>query len=203
MVEDSSAHTGPRPAVLGNRPLWWGITVLAVIVALFAGGTVQHAFDDRNAARDLYRMQLNTTFWRILSEENRQLALAPAQRSAATFGDVADSISSDTGVNGQGTLLVSLGAGSDAPPHQAAFAVTVSSPYGSTTVAIWSILYPGSTKGVCVLTSTLLGSGPATSSLELGNELIEPCSPSLWRGGSITPAGPPNLGLAGIDRSGD
>jgi hypothetical protein len=184
-------------------PWWWGITVLAVIAALFVGGTVQHAVDDRNAARDLYRTQMDTTFWRVDDEEHRQLALPQAQRSAAAFGDLLDSINRDTGVNGQGTLDVAMDSGSVAALHEAAFAVIVSSPYGSTTVAVWSIIYPGSSDdGACVLSSTLLGSGRATANLDLGGgQFVQPCPPSWWHG-AITPAGPPNLGVAGIDQSG-
>jgi hypothetical protein len=204
MIADTSAPPGPRPPVLRSRPLWWwGVTALAVIAALFVGGTVQHAVDDRSAARDLYRTQVLTTFSRILDEEHQQLALPPAQRSAAAFGDLLDSIKQDSGVNGQGTLQVSMDSGSVAPVHQAAFAVTVSSPYASTTVVVWSVIYPGSSDdGACVLTSTLLGSGRASSYLDLGgNEDVAPCLSSLWRGGPITPSHP-NLSLGGIDQSG-
>jgi hypothetical protein len=208
-IADPSANAGAgsagaragRPPTITRGQLWLAV-VLAVIAALIVGGSVQHAFDDRNAARGLYRTQLVTTFWRIDQEEQRQLALPPAQRSAAVFDDVAQGINQDTGVNGQGTLQVTMGSGSDAPPHQAAFSVTVSSPYGSTTVAVWFVLYPGSTDdGVCVLSSTLLGPGRATANLDLGgNEFIQACLPSWWRG-PITPAHP-NLGMAGIDQSG-
>jgi len=178
------------------------VTVLAVLVALLVGGSVQHAFDDRNAARDLYRTQVLTTFWRVDAEERRQLALPLAQRSAVPMGDVLDGINQDTGVNGQGTLQVTMGSGSVAPPHQAAFSVTVSSPHGSTTVAVWFVLYPGSTdEGACVLSSTLLGPGRATTDLDLGGgEFIQVCLPSWWQG-PITPDHP-NLGAAGIDQSG-
>jgi hypothetical protein len=95
-----------------------------------------------------------------------------------------------------------MGSGSAAPAIQVAFSVTVSSPYGSTTVAIWSMGQSWwSNDGVCVLSSTLLGSGRATVALELGgNEYIQPCSVSWWRG-PITPEHP-NLGAAGIDQSG-
>lgn len=182
-----------------NPRLWWLVTVLAVLVAVFVSAVIQRAIDHHNDARELYRTQLLTTFWRILDEEHRQLNLPLAQRSAAAIDDAAASISNDTGVNGGGTLEVSLGSGSIAP-HQAAFAITVSSPYGSTTIAIWSVLYPGSSDdGVCVLSSTLLGSGRATADLSLGgSEFVSHCLPLLWRG-AITPTNP-NLGLAGIEQ---
>jgi hypothetical protein len=198
----TGAPIGRPPAVKRNPPLWWAITAVAVLVALFAGGTIQHAFDNRNATRDLYRMQLVTTLWRLGQEEQRQLALPAAQRSTAAVGDIVDGINQDTGINGQGTLQVTLGSGSVAPPHQAAFSVTVSSPYGSTTVAEWFVLYPGSTDtGACVLSSTLVGSGRATTDLELGGgEFVQVCLPSWWRG-PITP-NHPNLGMANIDESG-
>jgi len=185
---------------------WWPAAVLALLAGLLVGAGIQRAIDHRNAARDLYRTQLVTTFWRILDEEHRQLALPPAQRSAVAFGDVVDSISSDTGVNGQGTLEVRLGSGSALPPTQIAFSATVSSPYGSTKIAVWSILVTtqgstGSNDGACVLSSTLFGSGRATANLDLGGgESVQPCSPSWWQG-PITGTHP-NLGVAGIDQSG-
>lgn len=185
-----------------NPRLWWLLTVLAVLVALFVSATIQRAIDHHNAARELYRTQLVTTFWRILDEEHRQLGLPPAQRSAVGLGDVLDGINQDTGVNGQGTLQVTMVSGSVALPHEAAVSVAVSSPYGSTTVAVWSVLYPGgSDDGACVLSSTLLGPGRAKANLDLGgNEYVAACLPSLWRG-PITPTNP-NLGLAGIEQGG-
>jgi len=206
---DPAANAGPRPKGTGVGPSpgilrtpFFVVAVLAVLAGLFAGAGIQRAVDHHKAARDLYRIQVLTTFWRISDEEHRQLALPPAQRTAAVFLDVLDSINQDTGTNGQGTLEVTLDSGSVAPPHQAAFAVTVSSPYASTTVAVWSVIYPGSSDdGGCVLSSTLLGSGRATTNLDLGgNQSVAPCLPSLWRG-AITPTNP-NLGVAGIDQSG-
>jgi len=185
---------------------WWPAAVLALLAGLLIGGSVQHAVDDRNAARDLYRTQVTTTLWRIFDEEHRELALPPAQRSANAFGDIVDGINHDTGVNGQGTLQVTLGSGSAATPYQAAFSATVSSPYGSTTVAVWSLdVTSQSTSSTddaaCVLSSTLLGSGRATTNLDLGgNEYLQPCDPSWWHG-PITPTHP-NLSVAGIDQSG-
>jgi len=83
--------------------------------------SIQHAADHRRAARDLYRVQVLTTVSRFIDEETRQIALPVAQRSAVAFGDLAGSINADLGVNGAGTLNVSLGAGSVAPFTQIAF----------------------------------------------------------------------------------
>jgi hypothetical protein len=191
-----------------NR-LWWFVAVLAMLVGLFVGATIQRTVDHRNAARDLYRTQLLTTFSRFLDEEHRQLALPPAKRSAAAFLDVADGINNDPGVNGQGTLEVNSLSGSAGPSTQVAFAARVSSPYGTTTIAIWSILVTtqtssGTDDGVCVLWSSLLGSGSgrATTNLDLGGgEFVPSCSPAWWRGPiTITH---PNLGMAGIKQSGE
>jgi hypothetical protein len=60
-------------------------------------------------------MQVLTTVSRFIDEERDQIALPVAQRNASAFGDLADSINSDLGVNGSGTLQVSLGAGSGIP----------------------------------------------------------------------------------------
>jgi hypothetical protein len=170
------------------------------------GGSVQHAVDQRNAARDLCRMQVLTTVSRFFDEERRQIALPVAQRSAAAFGALAGSISVDTGVNGQGTLSVSLGAGSAALPRQIAFSVTVASPYASTAIAVWYILITGhggvsENEGACVLRSTLLGSGRATTGLNLGEGgFLQSCSPRWWSSGPVVPT-QPRLGLAGIPQS--
>lgn len=163
-----------------------------------------HVVDQRNAARSLYQSQVATTVSRFLDLENSQLNRPPAQRSAAAFGSLADAINKDPGVNGSGTLQVTPGAGSDAQPGQAAFAATVDSPYGSTTFAVWSIsLNHGTSKnqGACVLWSSLLGPGRATTALDLGGgETLQPCQASWWSPGPVN-ANEPRLGLAGIPRS--
>jgi hypothetical protein len=100
-----------------------------------------------------------------------------------------------------------MGSGSAAPPAQVAFSATVTSPYGSTTVAVWSILVRShggvaSNDGACVLSSTLLGPGGATAGLDLGGgEVVQPCSPQWW-GGPIS-ATHPDLGAAGIPQPGE
>jgi hypothetical protein len=196
---------GVPPAATRPRRSWWLLTLLAVCVSLVVGGTVQHAVDQRTAARNLYRTQVLSTVSRFLDEEDQQIALPVARRSAVAFGNLADSISADQGVNGSGTLQVSLGAGSAAQPGQIAFATTVDSPYASTTLAVWDLRATShgvaGNQGVCVLWSTLLGSGRAAASLSLGGgEEVQPCLPSWWSAGPVTVT-QPRLGLAGIPRS--
>jgi hypothetical protein len=203
----SAGLRGSAPPVASRpRRSWWLLTVLAVCVALILGAGVEHVIDQRNAARGLYRMQVLTTVFRFLDEEQRQIAMPVAQRSASAFGDLADSISADSGVNGSGTLQVSLGAGSAATPTQVAFSATVASRYASTTLAVWDVRVTshggiGENAGACVLWSTLLGPGRATTALNLGGgEELQACSPQWWSSG---PAGEmqPRLGLAGIPQS--
>lgn len=198
---------GPLPAgATRPRGWWWLVTALAVCVALIAGGSVTHVLDQRNAARGLYRMQLLTTVSRFSDEEQRQIVLPVAQRSASAFGDLANSIGADQGVNGSGTLQVSLAAGSAAQPAQIAFATTVASPYASTTLVVWYISVTShgriaENQGACVLGSTLLGQGRATAPLGLGGgEQLAPCSPQWWSAGPVT-ATQPRLSLAGIPQS--
>lgn len=178
--------------------------MLAVGVALVVGGSVQHVFDQRNAARSLYRTQVLTTMSRFLTEADSQFARPHPQRSAVAFGDLAGSISADEGVNGAGTLQVSLGAGSAAPADQIALSATVASPYASTTFVVWDIHASGGAaqnQGACVLWSSLLGAGRTTTALDLGGGTeLQPCSPSWWAAGPVTPK-QPRLGLAGIPRS--
>jgi len=199
---DELRPVGARPR--GPRGPWWLVTVLAVAVALVVGGSVQRVLDQRNAARTLYRTQVLTTVSRFLTEADSQFGRPHAQRSAVAFGDLADSISADEGVNGAGTLQVSLGAGSAAPADQIAFSATVASPYASTTFAMWDIHANGGAtqnQGACVLWSSLLGAGRATTALNLGGGAgLQPCSPSWWAPGPVTPK-QPRLGLAGIPRS--
>ena len=111
----------------------------------------------------------------------------------------------DQGVNGSGTLQVSLGSGSAAQPGQIAFSTTVDSPYAATTLAVWELRDTShgiaENQGVCVLWSTLLGSGGATAALSLGGgEDVQPCLPGWWAAGPVTVT-QPRLGLAGIPRS--
>jgi hypothetical protein len=194
------------PAATRPRRSWWVLTMLAGCASLILGASAEHVIDQRNAAPGLYRMQVLTTVSRFIDEEQQQIVLPVAKRSAAAFGELADSIGADTGVNGSGTLQVSLGAGSAAQPAQVAFSATVASPYGSTTLVVWYLRAAGDgglaeNVGACVLWSTLLGPGRATTPLGLGGgEELQPCSPGWWSAGPAD-ARRPQLGLAGIPKS--
>jgi hypothetical protein len=130
-------------------------------------------------------------------------AEAGAPPSAGAFGDLADSIDADLGVDGSGTLHVSLGTGSAVPFTQIAFTSTVTSPYASTTFVTWLVRGAGSggmsdqNAGACVLSSTLLGPGRATTRLNLGASGWMPCWRQLWSARSTDPM-QPHLALAGI-----
>jgi hypothetical protein len=201
-----SGHPGsgdaPPAATRRRRPSWLLVAV-AVVVSLIVGGSVQHAFDDRSATRALYRAQVLTAESRFFDAENSQVALPVARRSITAFGSLADSISGDGGVNGDGTLSVSMDTGSVLQPTQIDVSFTVASPYASTTIALWSILVSdqsdtSSDQGACVLSSTLLGPGRATTDLQLGGGYyVLPCSPRWWSSGSIWA---PHLGTAGISQ---
>jgi hypothetical protein len=108
------------------------------VASLIVGGTVVHAVDQRHAHRLLYDIHVLTTASRFLDEERSQIALPVAQRNAGALADLADSINADLGVNSEGTLQVTTGTGSAATFTQIAFEVTVSSPYASTTFAVWT-----------------------------------------------------------------
>jgi hypothetical protein len=182
---------------------WWWLLLLVVAASLVIGGTVQHAFDQRSAARTLYDIQVLTTASRVIGEEQQQIALPVAQRSAAAFADLADSINSDLGVNGNGTLDVMVGTGSAATFTQIAFEVTVTSPYASTTFVVWFVRGAGpagmssSDSGTCLLSTSLEGPGAATGYLNLGSSGLQPCTPDLWSAHPKTPLAP-DLALAGI-----
>jgi hypothetical protein len=195
---------GSRPVGLADMlRRWWWLELLLVAASLVVGGSVQHAFDQRRAARTLYDIQVLTTASRVSAEEQRQIALPVAQRSAAAFGDVADSINNDLGVNGQGTLDVIVGTGSAATFTQIAFEVTVSSPYASTTFVSWFVRGAGpggmnsSDIGTCLLSTSLEGSGAATSYLNLASSGLQPCTRDLWSAHQKTSLAP-DLALAGI-----
>jgi hypothetical protein len=205
-AESSSPGADGAAAAVASRPRgsWWVVTALAVCGALILGAFAEHVRDQHSAAQAQYRMQVLTTVSRFLTEEERQIALPLSQRSAPAFGDLADSISSDEGVNGSGTLQVTLGTGSTAPAGQIAFSGTVDSPYASTTFVVWDLSVNGGSaqnQGACVLGSSLIGPGRATSALGLGGGAeLQACSPGWWAAGPVT-ARQPRLGLAGIPRS--
>jgi len=198
-VDGAAAAVASRP-----RGSWWVVTALAVCGALILGAFAEHVRDQHAAAQAQYRMQVLTTVSRFLTEEERQIALPVAQRSAPAFGDLADSISSDEGVNGSGSLQVTLGTGSTAPAGQIAFSGTVDSPYASTTFVVWDLSVNGGSaqnQGACVLGSSLIGPGRATTALNLGaGAFLQPCETSWWSAGPVN-AQQPRLGLAGIPRS--
>ena len=108
-------HGPPPPAATRPRRFWWLVAVLAVCASLILGGSVEHAIDQRNAAHSLYQMQVLTTASRFFDEEQRQIALPVVQRSASAFGDLAESIGADMGVNRSGMLPGEPGAGQRRP----------------------------------------------------------------------------------------
>ena len=201
---ESRSASGVRQSAGLRR--WWWLGALVVIASLIVGGTVVHTADQRHARRALYNTQVLTTAARFLDEERSQIALPVAQRKAGAFGDLADSINADPGVNGEGTLQVTAGTGSAATFTQIAFEVTVSSPYASTTFAVWLVRGAGQggmnlqNAGACALSSSLLGSGRATSFLNLGASGLQPCWPHLWSANSSGPR-QPHLEWAGIPQS--
>jgi hypothetical protein len=195
----------PPAATSARRSRWpWLIAALVACAAFAAGGAVEHAADQANASRDLYRAQVLTTISRFLDEERQVIAVPTAQRNASVFSDLADSITADPGVNESGMLMVSAGAGSAVQQGQVIFTVTVASPHGTTAFAVWYLTPQGpssSDAGACVLWSTLLGSGRATGNLNLGgSSFVAPCPSQYWASGSTDPA-QPHFGLAGIHRS--
>jgi hypothetical protein len=149
---------------------------------------------------------------------------APPPRNArGVLSRVGLSISRDRAINGSGTLRVRVGAGgvtsvrvkpSAEGPYrveQIAYAVTVTSRYASTRIVVWNI-QDGSTGGAfrglidsqgwCVLSSTLLGPGPARTNLELGGGHYLPwCQSTSLGSGPLTRGTGPWLGLAGISPS--
>jgi hypothetical protein len=203
----SPPETEVRPVAASGsrrRPSPWLVVVaLAAVIGAIVGGIVEHARDQSQAAGDLYRVQVLSTLNQFLDAEHQLLAKPAAQRDASVLADLADSITADTGLNGAGTLTVDAGSGSAGQPRQAVFTVTVGSPHGTTSFAVWYLEPEGpssSAEGACVLSSTLLGSGRATSDLNLGgSSFVSACLSSYWSASS-DPA-QPRFDLAGIHRS--
>jgi hypothetical protein len=195
----------PRP---WQQHYFWLITALVALAALVVGGSVEHAIDKRHAVRAFYATQLTSTEFRFWDEEGRQIALPVARRSVGPFFNFGDSIGQDLGINPDSTLDVELGTGSVESLTQIVFAVTVSSPYASTTVVLWTVRGPGAAGndddqnvGGCLLTSTLDGPGRAHAEIHFGNMFLEPCTPDLWRP-SPASAVQPDLTRAGIPTTG-
>jgi len=148
--------------------------------------------------------------------------LPSPQLARADLSWVADSISGDRDLRGAGPLRVSVGAGSVTSVRvkpragggwleQIAYSVTVTSPYASTRIAVWAIgeASPAGAyqdlmadQGECVLSSTLLGPGPARTNLDLGGGRSLAWCRSAWlASGPLTEDLDPRLGLAGISPS--
>jgi len=189
---------GRRP---GPRWLLAAVAV-AALAALIAVPLIVTSARHRATALALYRSQLLTDTKRFAAEEF-SLGMRPAH-------------------SGTGTLRVSVGAGgvtsvrvksraSGGRLEQIAYAITVTSPYASTRIAVWNleeISSPGAYQNLidnqswCVLSSTLLGPGPARTNLDLGGGHYLPWCRSAWLGSGPLTAGPdPSLGLAGISPS--
>src|SRR6185437_1630245 len=182
------------PASVPRRRPTWMLMVLTVIAVLIAGALAGHAWDQKNAARDLYRGQVLTTETRFYDAENSQINLPAQRRSLTALSDLADSITGDVGVNGSGTLTVTTGTGATMAT-QTVLDVTISSPYATTTLVTYSIQVPRNTSpnaGACVLSSTLLGQGRATRDLRLGGGYVVPSCPLQWW--STHSASDPHLG---------
>ena len=196
-------HTGmagnASPASARTRRPTWTLMVFAVAAALIAGALAEHAWDNKNAARDLYRNQVLTTESRILAEESRQVVLPGPQHSQTKLDDLANSVTADPGVNGSGTLTVSTGTGA-ALSKQIVLDISIDSPYASTTLVTYAISIPGQgsspAEGACVLSSTLLGPGRATRDLTLDASYFVPSCPRQWW--TSKSASDPHLGQAGI-----
>jgi hypothetical protein len=204
----SDGFSGEHPrAARGRRRSWWLwlVAVLVTAAAFVVGGTVVHIVDQRHAASDLYRTQVLTTISRFLGAERQLIAVPATQRDASVLDWLADSITADPGVNGPGTLTVSVGAGSAAQPGQVIFTVTVASAHGTSAFAVWYLAPQGpssSDAGACVLWSSLEGSGRATADLNLGGSYFEPpCQAQWWSSSSASNPAQPHFGVAGISQS--
>ena len=212
-------------------PRWLLAAVaLAVLAALIAVPVIILSARHQASSLTLYRTQLLTTAKRLGAEE---LSLSggqpyapgdlpwntPSQRHAR--GDISRAglaINRDQAINGSGTLRVRVGPGgvtsmrvkhSAEGPYrveQIAYAVTVTSPYASTRIAVWNVREGNTTgafqglidsQGWCVLSSTLPG-----PDLELGGKHYQPwCQSKSLGSGPLTRGSGPWLGLAGISPS--
>jgi hypothetical protein len=202
---------GRKASAFRREDLWRLIAVLAVVASGILGAAVVHAVDQGNAARDQYTSQVLTTVTRFDVEALQQASLPAAQHNATAFLDLASSINEDPGVNGAGTLRMSVGAGDitkagvvdgTGPVTQWVFEVHVDSPYASSAFVAWSVYGKGfSDVGACVLSSSLLGQGRASTSLTLAMQrFVQPCEPQWWMPSDTY--GNPRFDLAGIPTDG-
>jgi len=160
----------------------------------------------------LYREQVTTTISRILAAET---SAASGSARRLDPGNAASSVSNDPAINGSGTLRVTIGEGgasnvdlkadSDGTFRlkQIAWSVSVTSPYASSRFAVWDIRKTDSgqvtdNRGSCVLSSTLLGPGPAKKDLDLGGGRTVQLCKSTWLGPGPVSDTEPSLRSAGI-----
>jgi len=187
-----TAGTDLRSAPARHRSPWpLLVAVLAVVVTAIASVTVTHTIDSDGAAAALYRTQLQTAYALFYAEAARQFGLPPAERGMTAYTAIAQTIDTDGGINGGGSLQVSLGSGS-ITKTQVAFSFAVDSPYAASTLVLWYIYTRnggavGTSSGGCALRSSLAGPGLVTADLQLGGNLsLQACDPQWWQpGGNI------------------
>jgi hypothetical protein len=160
----------------------------------------------------LYREQVTTTISRLLAAE---ASVASGSAPHLDPGNVGPSVSKDPAINGSGTLRVTIGEGGVSNVRleadsggtfqlkQVAWSVSVTSPYASSRFAVWDIRKTDSgqvtdNRGSCVLSSTLLGPGPAKKDLELGSGRTVQLCKSTWLGPGPVSDTEPSLSSAGI-----
>jgi len=185
----------------GPRWLLAAVTV-AVLAALTAVLLIVAAARHRASALALYRAQLLTITSRFADEE-LSLGMRPAYSGTGTLRVRVDA-------GGVTSVRVKHSAGGGRL-EQIAYSITVTSPDASTRIAVWNleeISSPGAvqnlidTRSWCVLSSTLLGPGPARKDLELcGGRSLGWCRSSWLGSGPLTGGPDPHLGLAGISPS--
>jgi len=189
---------GRRPG-----PRWLlAAVVVAPLAALIAVPLIVTSARHRATALALYRSQLLTVAKRFAAEEFF-LGMRPAHSGTGTLR-----VSVDAG--GVTSVPVKHRAGGGRL-EQIAYSITVTSPYASTRIAVWNLeeISPPGSSGIssikqswCVLSSTLLGPGPARTNLDLGGGRSLAWCRSAWlASGPLTEDLDPRLGLAGISPS--
>ena len=183
-------------------PRWLLAAVaVAALAALIAVPLIVTSARHRATALALYRSQLLTITKRFAAEEFF-LGMRPARSGTGTLR-----VSVDAG--GVTSVPVKPRAGGGRL-EQIAYSITVTSPYASTRIAVWNLeRSPPGPSGIstiiqswCVLSSTLLGPGPARTNLDLGGGRSLQWCRSAWLGsGPLTDDLDPRLGLAGISPS--